>query len=367
MSFNYQYSHQWLLDDGINFPMILDANRNKFYDKMLRENVKDQKCVDIGFGTGILSMIALKHGAKHILAFEADLARFLLGEEIISRLGLQDKIQLIHGKFHKGMAHLVEGRKIFHELVNPCIWGEGLYYCMDERFDMMPNEYHFSIQAYSDSDICQTRNDQSLERLLSNYNAVRDSSWPTVESISDYENLPQAILDEITHDHKLYYHLPYTDLNNFIADFGVEIDQSWQDLLMRIALDGIKKTKVFGRAHLDRSQTLRLINESENIGNIVVQANTMQTKVIIDQTEQLIDIANRTDLRIILPKTKLPKSNCVISLIPKVVHDDHQLTLLTLESGDCWGNPMTFTIDSLSDDIELYIDLSAGKHRISPL
>ena len=82
----------WHNHDGVNLGMINDFMRNQFYDRILSRYVRDQQCTDIGFGTGLLSMLALKHGAKHIRAFESDPDRFQLGCEIISRLGLHDQI-----------------------------------------------------------------------------------------------------------------------------------------------------------------------------------------------------------------------------------------------------------------------------------
>jgi predicted RNA methylase len=48
--------------DGVYLSMLNDVARNHFYDQILTE-VRNQHCVEIGFGTGLLSMLALKHGA----------------------------------------------------------------------------------------------------------------------------------------------------------------------------------------------------------------------------------------------------------------------------------------------------------------
>jgi predicted RNA methylase len=78
----------FLNHDGVNRAMINDFMRNQFYDNIFAETVKDQHCVDIGFGTGLLSILALKHGARSVTAYESDPARFELGQLIIQTLNL---------------------------------------------------------------------------------------------------------------------------------------------------------------------------------------------------------------------------------------------------------------------------------------
>jgi predicted RNA methylase len=84
--------------DGVYLSMLNDVARNQFYDQILTE-VYDQHCVEIGFGTGLLSMLALKHGARSIVAYESDPDRYRLGCEVIKLLGLQDRITLINQRY----------------------------------------------------------------------------------------------------------------------------------------------------------------------------------------------------------------------------------------------------------------------------
>ena len=89
----------WHNHDGVNLGMINDFMRNQFYDRILSRYVKDQDCTDIGFGTGLLSMLALKHGARHVRAFESDRDRYQLGCKIIEQLNLTDWIELINERY----------------------------------------------------------------------------------------------------------------------------------------------------------------------------------------------------------------------------------------------------------------------------
>lgn len=64
------------------------------------EDFKDKIVMDIGAGTGILSIFAAKAGAKHVYAIEfAEIAIF--AKEIIKQNGLEDKITVIKGKMEE--------------------------------------------------------------------------------------------------------------------------------------------------------------------------------------------------------------------------------------------------------------------------
>ena len=53
--------------------MLEDLPRNKFYAQSFEQNkdqIKDKVVMDVGCGTGIISMIAARAGAKHVYAIE---------------------------------------------------------------------------------------------------------------------------------------------------------------------------------------------------------------------------------------------------------------------------------------------------------
>lgn len=136
----------WFNHDGVNFGMINDFMRNQFYDRVLSRYVAGQRCTDIGFGTGLLSMLALKHGADHVRAFESDTDRYLLGCEIVRRLGLGNKIELINERYDNGY---VTTPITFTETVNGNLWWEGLWNSLpsDEKSVFLPGEYFLEIWA----------------------------------------------------------------------------------------------------------------------------------------------------------------------------------------------------------------------------
>jgi len=80
-----------------HFPMLNDRARNEALARAIREttNLCDKTVLDIGAGTGLLSMLAARHGAAHVYACEmvapvADKAR-----EIIADNDYADRVTLI--------------------------------------------------------------------------------------------------------------------------------------------------------------------------------------------------------------------------------------------------------------------------------
>ena len=139
----------WHNHDGVNLAMINDFVRNQFYDRIIGTNVSGQDVLDIGFGTGLLSMLALKHGANSITAYESDPDRFLLGTEIIARLGLGDKITLINERFYHDYLDQYPDHVVVTETVNGNLWQEGLFNSLPrvQCRSFLPGRYFLNIYA----------------------------------------------------------------------------------------------------------------------------------------------------------------------------------------------------------------------------
>jgi len=138
----------WTNHDGVNHGMINDFMRNQFYDRMLSVSVQDQHCVDIGFGTGLLSMLALKHGAQSVVAYESDPARYELGSLIIQELGLAN-ITLLNQRFDHGLLDQHKGCVFFSETVSGNLWQEGLFSSLPRLpgTNFLPKEYFLEMWA----------------------------------------------------------------------------------------------------------------------------------------------------------------------------------------------------------------------------
>ncbi|PSS15525.1 Protein arginine N-methyltransferase [Actinidia chinensis var. chinensis] len=85
---------------GIHEEMLKDTMRTKTYQNVIYKNTflfKDKIVLDVGAGTGILSLFCAKAGAKHVYAVEcshmADMA-----QEIVKVNGFSDVITVLKGK-----------------------------------------------------------------------------------------------------------------------------------------------------------------------------------------------------------------------------------------------------------------------------
>ncbi|XP_028064938.1 probable protein arginine N-methyltransferase 1 isoform X1 [Camellia sinensis] len=88
---------------GIHEEMLKDAVRTKTYQNVIYKNnflFKDKIVLDVGAGTGILSLFCAKAGAKHVYAVEcsqmADMA-----QEIVKVNGFSDVITVLKGKIEE--------------------------------------------------------------------------------------------------------------------------------------------------------------------------------------------------------------------------------------------------------------------------
>lgn len=84
-----------------HFPMLNDNKRNEIYFQALRSYItEDTVVLDIGAGSGLLSMMAAKLGAKHVFAIEsnANLAKCM--KKIIAKNNLNKKITIINKNSH---------------------------------------------------------------------------------------------------------------------------------------------------------------------------------------------------------------------------------------------------------------------------
>lgn len=92
------YSHY-----GIHEEMLQDNVRTKAYQlSMIRnkELFKDKIVLDVGCGTGVLSIFAVRAGAKHVYAIEkANI--YHKAKEIVELNGLSSKITVLNGKIEE--------------------------------------------------------------------------------------------------------------------------------------------------------------------------------------------------------------------------------------------------------------------------
>ena len=141
----------WNNDDGVNLPMINDFMRNQFYENIIKNNVKDKTVLDIGFGTGLLSMLALKHGANKIVAYESNPERYQLGLNIIQDCGLQSKIDLANKRYTWQDLDQLNVDVVVSETVSNNLWQEGMWSSLPRKSGVvfLPGKYFLEIHVQS--------------------------------------------------------------------------------------------------------------------------------------------------------------------------------------------------------------------------
>ncbi len=87
--------------------MLGDEQRLKAYDRALEQAIgPGDVVVDVGAGTLVLSFLALRHGAGHVYAIEADPQMADLAARIAADNGLADRVTIVRGDART--AHLPE-------------------------------------------------------------------------------------------------------------------------------------------------------------------------------------------------------------------------------------------------------------------
>lgn len=145
MSYFDFVSNETLLEDYQI--MINDHARNEFYERMIRRNVGQKSVLDIGFGTGLLSFLAIQNNAKNVVSFEQRLGMYQLGADLLKHLNLENKIKLINDRFNAGK--LIDPIDVaIHEILAENIWGEYMYYAVsDLDIPIYPNIYQLEIKC----------------------------------------------------------------------------------------------------------------------------------------------------------------------------------------------------------------------------
>lgn len=114
---------------GISLDMINDQERNIFYEQSISMECKNRICIDIGAGNGLLTFLAIKHGAKHVYCIEADPYTCNLLREMSVELGFCNKITIINKIFKLSdfdSYNWIHGKPeiIIHELLSGKIFNQ---------------------------------------------------------------------------------------------------------------------------------------------------------------------------------------------------------------------------------------------------
>lgn len=88
-----------------HFPMMNDAYRHQAYEHAIITSVKDKIVLEIGAGSGLLSMLAARAGAAHVYACEMMPMIAEKAYEIIQQNGFSDKITVLPKSSYEMQIH----------------------------------------------------------------------------------------------------------------------------------------------------------------------------------------------------------------------------------------------------------------------
>lgn len=113
-----------------HFTMLADQERNDAYQKAIEKAVqKDDVVLDIGTGSGLLSMMAAKAGAKKVVACEMNPILAKAAKEIVDLNGFAETIDVFAKKSNElnvGTEMLQKATVLVSEILDASVIGEGV-------------------------------------------------------------------------------------------------------------------------------------------------------------------------------------------------------------------------------------------------
>lgn len=159
-SYSYNSIHEIMIKDKIR----TDAYRDFIYDN--KSIFQDKVVLDVGCGTGILSMFCAKAGAKLVLAVDnSDI--ITKARENVFRNDLQDKVTCIRGKIEDVVLPVLQVDIIVSEWMGYCLLYESMLdsviYARDKYLTpdglMVPSHATLRIAPLADSDLIDSHVD----------------------------------------------------------------------------------------------------------------------------------------------------------------------------------------------------------------
>lgn len=122
-----------------HYAMLNDAERNEAFYRVLASVITpESRVIDIGAGSGLLSLMAAQLGAKSVLAVEGNRDLAVLADRVIRQNGYAERIKVVHALSTDvelpEEGHVSKGNVLVSEIIGTLLLGESqLHYVTDAR------------------------------------------------------------------------------------------------------------------------------------------------------------------------------------------------------------------------------------------
>jgi hypothetical protein len=346
----------WQFDNGISVYMTTAVQRNQFFDKIFEKNLKNKHCVEIGFGTGILSFLSVKHGAKHVTAFEENYERYQLGLHMIKSLGLEHKISLFNARYNASLIPK-DCDLIFQEVFDQEFWADGLAFCAaGHDLPMLPGKY---ICEYYLAELDPAEWKQFVLPRYTRSPAEKNFVSQAVSNIIRQEKNFDFYNENFLL--RAGYSVENTDIDIGIDFPGSEIytqelQKNITDFFNDLPNKKIYQISNINRAIINESQYKSMIKSGKKVASYELDYNA-RTVRIEDYHGTQIQPLDRSKLFLDLSLASDDIKNKISILLPvtTVAHDDYQLQLTpgiarTHQAGWDLPNSNYVLVDPVSSD-----------------
>ena len=153
-----------------HIPMINDRERNDTYLQAIRLAIKENQYVlEIGTGSGLLSMMAIDEGANKVITCEINKSISEIAKKIIAKNGYQEKITVVNKKsteLNLGNDLFQKADVIISEIFSSEFVGEGIQSSILDAKKRLLKEGGIMIPEAGDIKIALLKSNSKIEDLL---------------------------------------------------------------------------------------------------------------------------------------------------------------------------------------------------------
>lgn len=154
--------------------LMVDEYRNEFYQNIIQQNCKDKVVLDVGAGVGLLSLMALKSGAKKVYALEVNPEACMVLEQIKTVQNLENLEIINKPSWDFELPEKVD--IILHEIFGPFLFDELCLVTLNEvkhhlkdGGKFLPEKFGFDFCILNSQEIKSVKYLKSISSVYDNF------------------------------------------------------------------------------------------------------------------------------------------------------------------------------------------------------